>query len=204
MIISQHVSVTQNTIDMSLEKTLKKCFKLISEEKLEEAISFCESALEIYHDQADLISCKGEAKFKLGHKQKALKDFNVAVDLEPNNPYRYSSRAYIKDSMGDLKGAIADYQKAIELDPGDAVALNNLGLLEEKLGYQTSAKTNFQKADSLLEEFPELKSDIINPIQDKLENSKPDNYLNTIFKVFKDRKTRNEFLDFVKNGLRFK
>ena len=48
---------------------------------------------------------------------------DYALGLEPNNPYRYSSRAYIKDWIGDIKGAIADYEVAVKLDPEDSICL---------------------------------------------------------------------------------
>ena len=76
-------------------------------------------------------------------------DMNKAQELEPRNPYRYSSRAYIKDAIGDLAGAIEDYKKCIELDPLDAVAHNNLGMLEEKFGRKQKAEKHFKKADEI-------------------------------------------------------
>lgn len=191
---------------MSLEKTIQKCFDLISQDKLNEVIDFCDGALEFYHDQPDILSCRAEANFKLGHKDKALRDFNRAVRIEPGNPYRYSSRAYIKDNLGDLKGAIKDYKKAIELDPNDAVALNNLGLLEEKLGYSNTYRARYQKADMLIQEFTESK--IISPIERNREQEnntqKTKDYFKTIMQVFKEPKAMNEFLRFIKNGLRLK
>ena len=74
---------------------------------------------------------------------------DYALGLEPNNPYRYSSRAYIKDWIGDIKGAIADYEVAVKLDPEDSIAYNNLGLLQEKLGYVDKAKSNYKRADQI-------------------------------------------------------
>lgn len=190
---------------MSVSKTLDTCFNLIKEDKLHEAIEYCNRALEIYYNQADIISARGEAFFKLGNKNKAMQNFNEAVTLEPLNPYRYSARAYVKDSMGDLNGAITDYKKAIELDPEDAVAMNNLGLLEEKLGYGDSAYANYRKADFIMNQFSEIP-----PTQpgknEKTPQTKtePPGYWDTISKIFTDRKSLNEFLRFLKNGLRLK
>jgi Flp pilus assembly protein TadD len=79
----------------------------------------------------------------------ALKDMDKAVELEPKNPYRYSSRAYINWHLKNMEQAVADYKMAIELDPDDAVAHNNLGMLEEQMGYQQQAQKRFKKADGL-------------------------------------------------------
>lgn len=100
-------------------------------------------------NKADLQSEKGVTLFHQQLTFEALQCMNTAVDLQPQNPYRYSSRAYIKDALKDLDGAIADYQKAIELDPEDAIALNNLGMLEEKKGNLKKAKQHFDKSDEL-------------------------------------------------------
>jgi tetratricopeptide (TPR) repeat protein len=78
-----------------------------------------------------------------------LKDMDRAIQLDPNNPFRYSSRAYIRGHLKYTHDAIKDYQKALELDPDDAVTLNNLGLLEEQLGRMDAAKQRYKQADDL-------------------------------------------------------
>jgi Tfp pilus assembly protein PilF len=86
----------------------------------------------------------------MNRNEEALSEFERAVNLDPKNPYRFSSRAFFKDRTGDLIGAIADYEIAIELDPEDAISLNNKGIVEEKLGYLAKSKKSFEKADQLV------------------------------------------------------
>jgi tetratricopeptide (TPR) repeat protein len=102
-------------------------------------------------DVADFYSERGVCKFNLGFKS-ALDDFNKAIELDPNNGYRYASRAYVYDKIGRIKEAIADYEKAIELDPEDAISLNNLGITEQKRGKTMKASDLFAEADALLKE----------------------------------------------------
>lgn len=167
-------------------------------------------AIEAEPDVADYYYERGLSSFHLNKKSLALMDLNEAQKLQPNYPFRYSSRAYIKDSCGDTIGAIEDYKRAIELDPEDAVSYNNLGLLQEKLGYEEASKKNFSRADSLAE-----KSDFLNLISmedSKKQESEPTNQeadtpnkpgvFSTIFKVFTDKKTFREFVTFVKNGFK--
>jgi tetratricopeptide (TPR) repeat protein len=142
----------------------------------------------------------------LKRNKEAMTAFDKALNLDPQNPYRYSSRAYFKDRIGDLEGAIADYEKAIELDPEDAVAYNNKGLVEEKLGYQNRAKKSFKQADELVgykpkeTEIPQKPASDLPPIgnaeegRDKLSFK---NYLSTVKNVITDQKTRKEFLNFL-------
>ena len=97
----------------------------------------------LLHDRAVCI-------FQLGRQKEALRELDKAVDKEPNNPYRYASRAWMRSALKDVDGAISDYKKAIELDPEDAISLNNLGLLEEQYGHRKAAQERFKKADTLL------------------------------------------------------
>jgi Flp pilus assembly protein TadD len=125
------------------------CVASIKTEKYPEALHHIERALAVFPDKADFLSERGVIYFHLKKPGLALLDMDLALDLEPENPYRYSSRAYIKDALGDTAGAVADYEKAVELDPNDGIAWNNLGMLQEKLGHQQKAEFFFKRADEL-------------------------------------------------------
>ncbi len=130
----------------------------------------------------------------LNNKQdEASLKFNLALSIEPNNPYRYSSRAFFKDRLGDLEGAIKDYEKAIELDPEDAIALNNKGLVEEKMGYQDKAKQSFDKSNELVGYKPEVKENTVKPTAKEAEttSAKPSR-----MKVIKSVFTKEGFEEF--------
>ncbi|MEL6537579.1 MAG: tetratricopeptide repeat protein, partial [Bacteroidota bacterium] len=98
---------------------------------------------------ANYYSDRGVAHHLLGQYEQALVDFDRGVEMEPDNPFRYASRAFVKAKAGDMQGAMLDYEHALELDPEDAVAHNNLGMLQEQLGYQKKAEHHFKKADAL-------------------------------------------------------
>jgi len=125
---------------------------LFREEKYQEAIGLFDHILSKNANQPDVLNDRGVTWFHLRQLDKALADMNQALDLEPENSYRHSARAYIRDRMGDTAGAIDDYRKATELDPDDAIAWNNLGMAEEKLGHIQKAKERFRRADKLAEE----------------------------------------------------
>jgi tetratricopeptide (TPR) repeat protein len=137
--------------------------------------------------------------------------------LEPENPYRYSSRAYIRDACGDTEGAYKDYQVAVKLDPDDAIAHNNLGLIEEKLGYQADAKKRYTKADKLAEKFdyfPDQKQQDnftdkfvkMGELENEQEQEQIENPEKSLFsemwKAVATEKGRKEFWKFVKNGFK--
>ena len=97
----------------------------------------------------NLLHDRAVCLFQLGRKTESLDLLNRAAALEPDNPYRYASRAWIRAAMKDVDGAIEDYRKALELDPDDAITLNNLGLLEEQYGMRKVAQERFRRADTL-------------------------------------------------------
>ena len=126
----------------------------------------------------------------------ALEHFEKALQMEPTNPYRYSSRAFFKDRTGDLEGAIADYEKAVELDPYDAIALNNKGLIEEKLGYKDKSRQSFGQSNNLVgydptkpKPLPKVESE-----QPKFTPTDPTDRWDIVKSVF----TKDGFKDFAK------
>lgn len=179
----------------------------VKQDKLQMALSCLNEALELFPDNADLLSERGVVYFHLQKKSLALLDMENAVTSDPENAYRYSSRAYIKDSIGDLEGAISDYKKAISLDPNDAIAHNNLGMLQEKLGYQQQADKNFKKADRLAKDFdqivPSANEDTANTKKEATTPQKSNlkEQFKIAGKVFTDKNTFREFRNFWRDKL---
>ena len=115
----------------------------------EEAMLHWNQLIQKLPEVAQFYNERGVCKFNLKFKH-AIEDFNQAVLLEPENPYFFACRAYVKDKLGDSEGAVLDYQKAHDLDPSDAITLNNLGLAEQKLGHTAKAREFFKQSDDLL------------------------------------------------------
>ena len=143
--------------------------------------------------------------FQLGRKTESLDLLDRAAALEPDNPYRYASRAWIRAAMKDVDGAIDDYRKALELDPDDAITLNNLGLLEEQYGMRKAAQERFRRADTLSGILREAGVDPPTaqaPIKDQTEPEISSTVWTEIKGVFTQPERRKDFLKFLKNGLR--
>lgn len=144
----------------------------------------------------------------------ALKDMDSAQNLQPKHPFRYSSRAYVKDMLGDVEGAIADYETALELDPEDAICHNNLGLLQEKLGRMQSANSHFKRADDLSKFFPGMeknapKEESPKPTPDPIPAEPPakpkaGDYAKVMVDVFRSREQFKAFIAFVKGKIKRK
>ncbi|RLD22171.1 MAG: hypothetical protein DRI54_08580, partial [Bacteroidetes bacterium] len=150
-----------------------------------------------------------------------LYDYDHALELEPENPFRYSSRAYILSNMNRIQEAIKDYEKAIELDPTDSVAYNNLGLLQESVGFNELANQNFDNADKIegiklngstqilgqntVDESVDPEIPILDPeIKQLGESYKEMRYFQFIKMIFTHKKVRNDFFRFIWNGFKLK
>jgi tetratricopeptide (TPR) repeat protein len=182
---------------MKEKKHHLKGVEYLKKGKYNEALRCFNQALEINPDYCDCLTDRAIAYFYLKKNELSIIDLDRAVYLEPQNPFRYSSRAYIKEKIGDNYGAMEDYKKAIELDPDDAIAYNNLGLIEEKLGYMNSAKINFQKADSYFH-----MQNYSSP--EALNNRSEKNKKEYIKAIFKSKSSLKEFIRFIFNGFKLK
>lgn len=67
----------------------------------------------------------GTQSMQQGQYQAAIKAFDEALRLNPNDAKTHINRGYARHRVGDLNGAIADYNEAIEINGNSAEAFNN-------------------------------------------------------------------------------
>jgi tetratricopeptide (TPR) repeat protein len=145
----QELSSMDKNIELPVDIQRIKAYCLQKERRFEEAMGVWNVCIANDDSNAEYFAERGVCKFHLKFKS-ALSDLNMAVELDPENGYRYACRAYVKDKLGDTEGAVSDYTKSNELDPGNEITLNNLGLTEEKLGYTHRSRKRFLEVDDLL------------------------------------------------------
>jgi tetratricopeptide (TPR) repeat protein len=63
-----------------------------------------------------------------GEVDRAIQDYNKAIDLNSEDATAYNNRGSACAHKGDLDAAIQDYSKAIDLNPEDAAAYYNRGI----------------------------------------------------------------------------
>jgi tetratricopeptide (TPR) repeat protein len=86
----------------------------------EEAIEDYGRALEAKpkdEEKAPLHLYRGQEYLALGALQPALRDFEEAVRLEPDNADAYLGRAHVRVKLGDARGAVADAERAVKGEP---------------------------------------------------------------------------------------
>ncbi len=111
----------------------------------QEAIIFCEKAVEIKPDFYPAYQNLGNAYRHVGDVSASLKSYQKAVEINPNLAVAYNGLGLISSDRGNIKEAALFYKKAIELSPKYADAYFNLGNAYGALGRIEEA-INFYKA----------------------------------------------------------
>ncbi|MEX0987195.1 MAG: tetratricopeptide repeat protein [Bacteroidales bacterium] len=84
-----------------------------------------------------------------GEEDKALMNFNRAINLKDDYAIAYHDRAGIKRTMGDFNGALYDYKAAVNYWEDFPVAYNNMGSVKMVLGDYEGAITDYNRAIQL-------------------------------------------------------
>lgn len=174
------------------------CYRKL--DRFNESISDFNSIIAKLPDEPTLLCERAISLFKNQQIDLALNDLNKAVELDTNNPFRYTSRAFIRAYV-DIDGAIEDYQKAIELDPDDEIAYNNLGLLQEQKGNFKEAKKSFNESNKIIGYDPAKRQE--EQDDNNLDSMTKDEktYLNSwelIKGIFTSKEIRKEYFLFLK------
>jgi len=93
----------------------------------------------------NILNERGLAYAKEGDLEKAIQDYNTALELNPNFAKTYYNRGNAFAAKEDLEKAIQDYNKALELNPNLAGAYYNLGFFHADKGDYNKAIQYFQK-----------------------------------------------------------
>ena len=92
---------------------------------------------------------RGLAKSDLENNEEAIKDYDKAIELNPNYSDAYNNRGVSKSDLGNNEEAIKDYDKAIESNPNNSDAYNNRGNEKNNLKQYNEAIKDFNKAIEL-------------------------------------------------------
>jgi tetratricopeptide (TPR) repeat protein len=83
---------------------------------------------------------------KKGEYDRAIADFDKAIELDPKYAGAYNSRAMVFFTDGKPAQGLPDVEKSLELHPDDPNALDTRGLIFEALGRKQEAIADFRRA----------------------------------------------------------
>lgn len=143
--LEARIQTARSLFDQALDATNKGQFA--------QAETYWTQLLELFPDNAEIWSNRGNARASQNHLRAAIEDYNAAINRAPNAPDPYLNRGAARENMGDFQGAIADYNQVLNLDPNDAAAYNNRGNAEAGLGEWETAVRDYTQAETLAPEF---------------------------------------------------
>ena len=97
---------------------------------------------------------RGLAWSRKGDLDRAIADYDQAINLYPNNVPVYNNRAIAWEAKGDLDRAIADYDRTIALDPANARAYFNRGRAYLSTGALPKALADLTRVGELRPQDP--------------------------------------------------
>jgi lipoprotein NlpI len=95
---------------------------------------------------AGALTSSGVTHLQMREYERAIRDFDRALALEPGLVVAWRQRALAYRSKGDYERALADFEQAILLAPSDARLYTDRGVAYELLGDYPSAIRDFDRA----------------------------------------------------------
>ena len=114
---------------------------------LDHATFFGANSLVAFDDVS--LNISGDKFYEKGKIQKAINEFSLALEVDPNNVNVHNSLGVCYGLLSLYDSAIAEFQKAIAINPEEYMAVYNLGLVHLLTGQRDRALEYFLDADKI-------------------------------------------------------
>jgi tetratricopeptide (TPR) repeat protein len=112
-----------------------------------DSLSLWNDVLEKFPSTKYALNNRGVALLAVGDTKGAIRDFERAIEIDPEYSKPFENRGGARLSQGDYPGAIEDFTQAIRLTPeGAATAFYNRGLAHDYLGNPVLAIEDYDEA----------------------------------------------------------
>ena len=132
-------------IEANVESQQQKLIEAVSDliKKVAQKATFSLALLAWIYDK------RGDAYRNLEEYQRAIADYDCAIELDPTSARAYNSRGIAYNNLKEYQRAIADYDRAIELDPTSALYYDNRGIAYNNLKEYQRAIADYDQAIEL-------------------------------------------------------
>jgi len=97
-------------------------------------------------DLAHTYAMRGLAYSLKGFYDRAIADFDAAIDRRPNFPAALNNRAWAYFRSGRVRQGLPDIERSIELEPGSAFAYDTRAHMRQSLGDSAAALRDYDRA----------------------------------------------------------
>ena len=92
---------------------------------------------------------RGDSYQQKGDITRALKDYNTALELAPENPDAFYNRGRLYAEVGNYRAALRDFDQSVRYSPDEKDVYNERGLSWAAVNEHDKAFADFEKALSL-------------------------------------------------------
>ncbi len=133
-------------IKLKVEEKYQKCQHLVNSENKEAAIQAFQDLIEIYPDFAPAYNDLGVLHYQTGNKEVALKNYEKAALLEPNNMILQKNLAdFYFVELGRIENALEIYAKVLSEEPADVDCLMAAGHISGLLDLRDDARIFYER-----------------------------------------------------------
>lgn len=97
-------------------------------------------------EEGRFYTLRASAWWALGKADRALEDFDKAIELGYTESHAYSSRGLFHAEMGNFEEAIADYNEALKINPDDIAPVINRAAVHMSIGKPMKAVEDYTLA----------------------------------------------------------
>ncbi|MEX0964734.1 MAG: tetratricopeptide repeat protein [Pseudohongiellaceae bacterium] len=148
---------------------LQHVLQLYREENLQQALLAIEQLLASFPNSSLLHNILGATQLGLADIDAAIKSYQQAVRIQPNEAKTYFNLAIALTEKDDLDGAITCYKQALKLDPDYINAYINMGNAHKDAGDLVKAIDSYQQALRIDPDCAEVYNNLANALKDKGE-----------------------------------
>ena len=139
-VINAFSNKTNTLVKSSIEKLKNKDYKGARKE-LDEAILIT-PAYEAVHN-------RGAAHYYLSNFTEAIRDYTMAIELEPESPQAYLGLGILYTKLENYQDAIKCYNDFLKINPKHSIVYSNRGYVKLKIKDFDGAIADFNKAIKL-------------------------------------------------------
>jgi len=143
-----------NTLDLK-QIQINSVIELFSKGEINLAFDAVQGLLKDYPDDSLLLNISGACYASLGQLDEAIKNYKMAIAINPNYAKAHFNLAGTLQDLGQLDAAVKSYEQTLEIDPDYAEAHNNLGSVFKELKKNDDAIQSYKKALAIKPDYIE-------------------------------------------------